>query len=517
MLIDARTLPANHTLESDVCIIGAGAAGITLAREFAGQGFRVALFESGGIEFDPDTQALYAGKNLGRPYFTLDTCRLRFLGGSTNHWGGTCRPLDAIDFEPRDWVPNSGWPIQLSDLEPYYPKAQQIVELGPYDYRVSEWLPNGQQLLSLSGDRLSTGIFQQSPPTRFGAVYRADLERDDNVTTFLNANVVEIQTTANAREVTGLDVRTLTGNRIAVTGKHFIVATGGIEVPRLLLASNRTARDGLGNEHGLVGRFFMDHPIAQAATIALSDSSAADDLYRRVVKHGGTAQAFFSPTPEFQREQRLLNFGARPDFVSWAKVSRGVSSYQVLREAIREGEIPDELLDHIINVITDIDDVYASRQKGPESHKVLSLRYWQEPTPDPDSRVTLATETDALGMPLANLNWVLAEADKDNMSRALHLIGEELGQARIGRLQLTYDIDKLWDEQIAGSFHHMGTTRMSDEPELGVVDRHLRVHGMSNLHVAGSSVFPTSGHANPTLTLVALSLRLADRVKELMK
>ncbi len=513
MLTDARSIPDETLIDTDVCIVGSGAAGITLAKEFMGSAFRVTLIESGNLDFEPDTQSLYKGENVGHSYFPLDACRMRYLGGTTNHWGGTCRPLDRSDFEVRDWIPHSGWPFPKTELDPYYARAQPILQLGPYAYDADFWHTDKDPVLPLGNERLYTAIFQQSPPTRFGEVYRPELTQDSNVVTFVHANVVDIETNETASEVTRLRIATLAGNRFWIRGKVFVLATGGIEVPRMLLTSNRVQKAGLGNQNDLVGRYFLEHPILFVGTVALSDPKTSTSLYEKHTLKDTVIKGFLAPTPDTQRRLKLLNFGARPTLTRWKSLSKGVASYEALRRSYREGRLPNHLFEHLYNVISDIDDVYRSRNSPP---KLLSLKFWQESAPNPDSRVRLNDEKDALGLNRIDLDWRLTEQDKNNMALALKLVGEELGRAGIGRLHLAKDFEELWAKRIAGSYHHMGTTRMSDDPRKGVVDRDTKVHGVANLYIASSSVFPVTGHANPTLTIVALAVRLADRIKGLM-
>lgn len=248
MITDARSLPKNTEIDTDVCVVGAGAAGITLARELSGQSFSVCLLESGGLEFQEDTQSLYAGENVGLPY-NLANERLRFFGGTTNHWGGYCRPLDDIDFKVRDWIPNSGWPFDKAHLIPYYERALKICQLGePYTFDVADWESEETPRLPFIGNRVVTKLFRLSPPTRFGRVYRNEISRSGNISTYLHANAVEIETDENARTVTRLRVASLEGNSFWVSAKLFILATGGIENPRLLLNSNKRQSVGLGNQ-----------------------------------------------------------------------------------------------------------------------------------------------------------------------------------------------------------------------------------------------------------------------------
>ena len=315
LLIDARTLPEHTIIEAEVCIVGAGAAGITVAREFIGQPFQVCLLESGGLEFEKDTQDLYAGENIGHPYFQLDRTRLRFLGGTTNHWGGFCRPLDQIDFETREWIPHSGWPFDKTHLVPFYERAQYICQLGPFSYDVKDWETENTPRIPFVGDRVVTQLFQfSSPPTHFGKVYRVEIDRATNVRTFLYANVVDIETTNNATTVTRARVACLQGNRFWVSAKLFILAAGGIENPRLLLLSNKVQRAGLGNENDLVGRFFMEHPEFASGSWLLSDPRLPLGLYKvhHKVNNGKKVKVrgMVTLSPEIIRSEGLLSASA---------------------------------------------------------------------------------------------------------------------------------------------------------------------------------------------------------------
>ncbi len=521
MFIDARTLPKNQVIETDVCIVGAGAAGITLAREFIGQTFRVSLLESGGLEFAEETQSLYKGENIGLPYFPLDDCRLRFFGGTTNHWEGLCRPLDEIDFETRDWIPYSGWPFDKTHLDPFYQRAQSICQLGPFAYDVEFWEnPKTAPRLPFVGNRVMTQIFQFSPPTRFGEVYRNEIMGAGNVSTYLHANVVDIETNEAAQTVTRLRVATLGGNRFWVTAKLFILAAGGIENPRLLLSSNTVQSAGLGNHHDLVGRFFMEHPKLDSGVFLPSDPHLSLPLYLSHTVQRTSLMGFLTLAEEVLRSEQMVQ--VRAQLIPQEAVSKGVESFKLLRRMVRIRKMPDKFWIHLRNVIADIDNVAikAYRKVFPGTSLpvgFLQLRNFIESTPNPTSRVTLSDERDDLGKKRVQLHWRLNPIDKRSLRRAHEIFGQELGRAGLGRLRVDLDDDDTrWPASLRGVRHHMGTTRMHRNPKHGVVDEHCRVHEMANLFIAGSSVFPTVGHANPTLTIVALAVRLADHVKKLM-
>jgi choline dehydrogenase-like flavoprotein len=530
MFIDARSISKKTVINTDVCIVGAGAAGITLGREFIGQPIRVCLLESGGLEYDPETQSLYKGQNAGHPYYPLEAARARFFGGTTNHWNGACRPLDSIDFEARAWVPYSGWPFARSHLWPFYERAQTVLQLGPLKYDGASWEREDRLRAKFAGNSLDSAVFQNNP-IRFGQVYREEIRSAPNVVTYLNANVLEFEANEPGRAVKHLRVTSFARNDFFVSARVYVLATGGIENARLLLLSNRRNRRGLGNDHGLVGRFFMDHPgsswgrfgIIAPSEFPLSfyetrgDPELNTDASERPYIWG-----FVTPTEQTLRQQKLLNCGVsireHPE-----KESPGVVSMRSIKNKLVNGEWPDNFWQHITNVISDIDGVtlksvqkITGKQGAP---RILEIENWAEPRPNPNSQVRLSSELDALGQQRVVLDWQLTEQDMNNVRKVLQLIATELGRSNLGRLRIDPEIcsDKWVSSMLEGSYHHVGTTRMHKDPKHGVVDPNCRVHGLSNLYVAGSSVFPTAGHANPTLTIVALALRLADHIKQKMR
>jgi choline dehydrogenase-like flavoprotein len=279
MIVDARSITDGATVETDVCIVGAGAAGCTLARELSGQPFRVCLIESGGLRMDPETQLLAEGEVTGDLTFPLDETRVRGFGGTTAIWAGSCRPLDDTDFQVHHWIPFSGWPFSRAHLEPYYARAQTVCQIGPPTYEVEDWEDPEAPRLPLNPERIATHIFQISPPTRFGKTYREAIHRAPNVTMLSYGNVLEVETSENARTATLVRVATLRGTVFTVRARLFVLAGGGVENPRLLLLSNRTKRVGLGNDHDLVGRFFIDHMRIESAELCLVDPRTHMRMY----------------------------------------------------------------------------------------------------------------------------------------------------------------------------------------------------------------------------------------------
>ena len=524
MLRDARALEDGAQIECDLGIVGGGAAGITLARALAGGKVRLCLLESGGLEFEEPVQDLDKGANVGLPYFDLDVCRLRFFGGSTNHWAGRCRPLDELDFEARAWVPHSGWPLTRAELDPYYGQAQKICQLGAFDYTPGPWLDPGQAVLPFDPAKVLSRVWQYSPPTRFGEVYRSELGAAGNVDVLLHATVVDIEANEAGSEVLGLAVRTLEGKRLTVRARAYVLACGGLENPRLLLAANRQVKAGLGNQHDLVGRYFMEHPHCNAARALVADPALLS--FYTFGQGGGHAQGLevvgcLNQSPERQRAEQLLNFDSL--FTVDDVGDSGFAALRRIWSAAGRGQWPDHLAADLWQALIDIDDTASGLMGRLGLHAyhpgTASFRMWcsAEAAPNPDSRVRLSDQRDALGMPRIALDWRLTEQDKRSLLAGYQAVAEELGRTGLGRLQIADWLtagDNSWSPTVEGGHHHLGTTRMSQDPAQGVVDPSSRVHGIANLYIAGSSVFPTSGSANPTLTIVALALRLAAHLQE---
>ncbi|MBD2448552.1 GMC family oxidoreductase [Nostoc sp. FACHB-152] len=547
MLIDARTLPTDETIETEVCIVGAGPAGITLARELAFADFRVCLLESGGIDFDENTQSLSQGESVGNLFGTLDEQRRFQFGGTANSWkirlgdnqiGVRYVPLDKIDFEKRDWLPYSGWPFDKSHLDPFYKRAQAVCKLGTFAYDAETWEDIQTPQLPL-GSNITTSMFQFGPRAVFTHEYREEINQARNITTYLNANLMEIETDETAKTVTRLRVACLSGNEFWVRAKVVILAAGGIETARLLLLSNKVQKAGLGNQNDLVGRFFMDHPLVSCGKLIptnpeLFQRTALYDL-RRV--NNIPVMGKLTLSEEVMRREQILNNSTLLFPIPKPYQLQAVNSLKTLLSFLHNSKARKDVAKHVRHLITGLDYIlpagYGAVTKQQPFIPSLAWGGWSyirghesrfaefealhqtEQVPDPDNRITLSANRDRLGRQQVKLHWRWNDIDIQNIKRTQDILQKEMKSAGIGQLQVERDgnLPKLIHP---GTHHHMGTTRMHDDPKQGVVDRNCQVHGVSNLFIASSSVFPTGGYANPTLTIVALAIRLADHVKTVM-
>lgn len=519
MLKDLRDLPQDATIQADLCIIGAGAAGITLARRLRGQGHRVLLLESGGFEYSAQVQDLYKGRLTGLPYIPLETARLRYFGGTTMHWEGMCVPLMPLDFDRRSAVPDSGWPISYDDVARYYGEAQEVCQLGPLRYDLSDWLDPEARLPDLS--RVQSRVFQFGPPTRFGTVYRQELVNAEDVTILLHANVTEIMVDDGGEVVSGLRLATLDGTTATARAGRYVLACGGIENPRLLLSSDQVHTAGIGNSHDTVGRYFMEHFETWPVNIAMTMPKEKVQPYFGFNVEGLYLKPCMVLEPKVQEELGVANGGATLDSVAYHEDVTGFVALRRLLNGVRKGDL-DEALETLPLILADLDDVAEGtwrklngqryRPLAGDGHAV-SVKIYGEQVPNPDSRVMLGDDRDVLGMRRPVLDWRLTDLDRHTAVTSARVIGEGLAGEGAGRARMAEWVeDEGWPDSLEGGMHHIGTTRMSANPRHGVVDGDCRVHGMRNLYIAGSSVFPTCGYANPTLTIVAMALRLADHL-----
>lgn len=533
MFIDSRQLGANSTIEATVCVIGAGVAGITIALELERMGVDVCLLESGGLAPDNATRDLYRGADVGLPYRFADGCRSRYLGGSSNCWGGWCRPLDPWDFERRPWIPHSGWPFGADELVPYYRRCHAVLKLGPQNFSPAWWEQAigraDVRRLPLPSGRVRDTVSQFSPPVRFGTLYRPDLARAPGLRVYLWANALNLHAPGPGGSVVRLDAATLRGGQLAVKAKIYVLASGGIENARLLLASNKVQGAGLGNGNDLVGRYFMDHPRMQSGRVVFHRDWARNKLYdikyhymnSAVAAAGSHIAAQLALSRETQARERLLN--ARVWFCSTFP-GEGSAAAQALfryKQATLKKDQPGwrPLRDAATMARHPLDTLgYGLTRLAQPRWLIRGVKFQTivEPEPDPRSRVTLsATERDVLGMPRVRVDWRLGENVQRTFDRTLAIVGAELELGGVAQVELDPPLQGgPWPASLEpeGTWHHMGTTRMHDSPHHGVVDGHCRVHGSSNLFVAGSSLFPTAGANFPTITLTALALRLADHL-----
>lgn len=513
--MDGRTTRERNITTADLCVVGAGAAGIAVALELLDTPLRVVLLERGGPT--DGREGIYRVVNGPPASLTHDSDRPWYVGGSTNHWFGNCRPLDPCDFERRDWIPDSGWPIRRDELVPFYERAQELCGLGDFRlYDVEACRPHlAHRPLDLESGVLVNRVLQTCPEPRLAVLHRRRLENAGGVQVVTGTRVIALEANARGDAVTAAHVVDAGGRRFRVAARAFVLAGGGIENPRLLLSSTGSDPAGLGNRHDLVGRFFMEHAFVD---VPVDSAHARVDLAfygGRQRVESATVWGHLSLSEDFMRAERA------PGQALWFQradlTGPGVRSAARLKNMLLGRAWPAAPLRDLRTVLGAPGEIARRAgeklglRAGPVSRHDL-LRVQLEQAPARDNRILLSTELDAAGQPRATLALRLGDQEAERHARSLRMAADSIGFD--GPRAATALRAMLRAGQAAFFSHHMGTTRMAEDPRCGVVDRHCQVHGVSNLFVAGSSVFPTGGTAGPTLTIVALALRLARHLRE---
>lgn len=455
-----------------VCIVGTGPAGLSLALRLQEKRVPCLLIEAGDWVRSEASQNFYRGVVVGDQYHELHHARLRQFGGTSGHWTGWCRALDARDFEVRDYIPHSGWPIRKHDLDPYALAAAEILQIEP-----------------LVVDRALTadidGIeIRFSPPVRFDVAYRQAVERSETIGLMVNTAVTEL--VPGEGRIDSLILVDAERRRQELRVDQVCLCTGGIENSRLLLWSNARHSGRVVREAKTLGRYWMEHPVFACADALIFNKTAAQFSELR----------FFAPSAAAMGSHRIggAHIGVHAPSHGGGTVRRLARDLICVAPGLFEGMLAladEELL----------------------CHRVVKLEW--EQLPRPENRIELDRDTDPFGMPRVRLHWTKSSAERRCALVASQLLGEALIKQNLGRLRIRDWLieDDFWPEGHQGAgFHHMGGTRMADSPATGIVDGNCEVFGMSNLYIGGSSVFPTGGHANPTYTIVQLALRLGDHL-----
>ncbi|MEP4077640.1 GMC oxidoreductase [Haloferula sp.] len=501
---------------AEVCIVGLGAAGATLATQLDAKGVETIVIEAGAENIESQTQDLYAMSQTGVPYYDMTSCRLRYLGGTTNHWGGFCRANDPIDYLGRRDLGIPAWPFDFEHIRPYFVEAATLLGLteegfDPYHQAAKRQVPK-KQLLEEHSDLLTTKVFQISRNRNFfREVQIPKLATSGTADVLLNANVVHIQLSDDGRRVVKITAKTMNGRTFDIRAKRFVLAAHAVENARLLLASNDVAKDGIGNGSDHVGRYFMEHPHIHSGVMIPTGKFPGFynyDQMRRV-----NLNANLGLTEKAMRAEGVLQYYCR---------FNPVYSREQTAEAIRDLKSsfwePGDLdalksLGELVSNVPDSLRFVQSRRSPEKAVPVLyNLEHRIEQSPNPSSRIQLLDEKDALGMRKAVLSWQLSDLDIMTFQRGQKVIVDELTRLGMGRFELS-EIDRtLVESEVAGHYHHIGTTRMSTDATQGVVDADCRVHGVENLYVSGSGVFPTSGYSGPTMMIVAMAIRLSQHL-----
>lgn len=492
MITDILEMGEKINLRGQVVVVGSGIAGAEVATHLARHGREVVLLESGREQFEPSIQALNELTFLGKRHRELDpntyyhqylppelrgVSRVRQFGGTSNVWTGKWKYLEPADFDGRAWVANSGWPISFNDLLPYYRSASKDYGFG--DLEAEAMRPEIREFrakLAAYGLKMSS-FYWEKIPTRTAKRFGDEMRRSKKLHVLLGATATELKLDASRQRVTAVACRSLEGKELIVEGDVIILATGAFETARILLASDRQVPGGIGNAHDLVGRFYTDHP----------------------KHHTGT----LSPGQLTQQYAHEMQYKPKPRFcVCFA-----------LDEATQQEQ---ELLEHVLYLKPIYEKKMAPVPGRPTCRDGNGLvvgyrvKFVTEQVPHKNSCLKLGKELDALGQRKLEVNWCFTDHDQQSLSKILEILPHRVAEAGLGTIDFGDNPPSL--ETMTDAAHQMGTTRMANQPEEGVVDTNCRVFGTDNLYVASSAVFPTGPSYSPTFTILALARRLGQHL-----
>ncbi|MCH2169714.1 GMC family oxidoreductase [Myxococcota bacterium] len=551
MRVDAEELD-HERIQSEIVVVGAGPGGISTALEFARQGHDVVLIESGGMGVSETIQQLGNASHFDEArHAPMQDCTRRQMGGASVIWGGRCLPYDPIDFEQRPYIPFSDWPVAFDEVTPYFERTcdyfrcgRAVFNLHGFDDILQDSIVPGLP----DGDVLSSDLERWSLPTNFGREYRVELDNHPRIRVLTSLTCTAIELDGSGTRVRGLTCRTSNaGREIEVVGRVYVVACGGVDTTRLLLASNRVEANGIGNHSDQLGRYYMGHISGRIARVRFSTDPRKTvygfdrDRDTTYVRRRLTFSA------EFQRQEQLSNIAgllvnpeiANPDHgngvLSFAYLAlaspagRFFIADAIRQEAIKSSKASSSI-PHFRNMLFDLPRTlhfiptfgykrFIARRKVPAFFQytpsnIYLLHYHGEQIPDPASRIRLGQERDALGMRRVDIDFRYSQQDVDSVIRAHRHWNDYLEDHGVGQLEyLTENLEESVWNQAKDGFHQVGTTRMSEDPAHGVVDRNCKVHGIDDLFIASSSNFVTSGQANSTFMIVAFALKMVEHIR----
>ena len=520
MIADFNEASSPHTFSTDICIIGSGAAALVMLSRLYTAGRQVLVLEAGGEQITHENQQLYDVITPQHPLDGARNGRFRVFGGSTTRWGGQALPLDPLDFKQRDWIPHSGWPISYDTVAAYYPEVDRFLNVDPLGYDTDIYSLSGQPPLALDKD-IQLRFSKWSPSPNLRNQYRDRINKSATIQLVKNANVMALNLTPDGSSIQSLTIKNQVGRVGEVRAKQVVLACGGIENARLLLVSNQQQRCGVGNTRDIVGRFLQDHPNAEIGTLPTGARSQQPYLNYFYVKQTRLLPRLFV-AEDFLAQKQLLNTNIYIQYQAGEHNAFDIAKTIYRRQlqgnlSLQDVKLGLRLIRKLPQLVSTAKQYYLHRRVYiPQA--VARVDMIMETLPSPANRIELSNDLDRLGMPKVVIKWQIDPLVQRTMLECTSLVKTHLERVGLGVLQEnTWLSQGNWTEHIKDAKHHIGTTRMASSPREGVVNEDCRVHGIANLYVAGSSVFPTSGHSNPTATLLALALRLTDHLLALPK
>lgn len=492
-----------------------------LAIDLARSDLKVALLEAGGRTLANASQSIFRRASWsGYPLEGLHVGRFRALGGTTNFWGGQLAPFDSVVFEERPWVADARWPVTHSNLQPHYSAAYQMLGVTALsDAEVWERLASIPPNLP---DELEVFFTRWAPEPNLARLFRPELTTRTNLHVYLNSPVVGLAPFDRGERVAPVILRS-GGQRQVLHGRHIVLANGTVEMARLMMLPLEGGAVGPWSENPWLGRGFMDHIDAFAGDVKPISRAKFDQAFDNAFVSGIKHHPKIKLSEQAQRSHRLVGVAAH--FVYNSAQSEHIANLKILVRGLLRGRF--EKIDlrsvseffELRKIVLPMATRYLRyRRMYNPADKGIQLRLTTEQIPLRTSRLTLRRDVDELEMPCVNLDWHIDGSELDTMARFATSVRDALRGASLADIDLSPTLlarDPAFLATIDDANHQMGMVRMAGRESDGVTDANLRVFGCDNLFAAGAAVFPTSGFSNPTLTAIALGLRLSTHLKGL--
>ncbi len=510
-------------LEVDLCVIGSGAAGLSLASVFLGSRWKLLVLESGAAAPNDWASELNLIDQVGVQFRGATAGRVRAFGGTTRAWGGQLIPLRGSELTSRPWVPHSGWPISDSVLAPYYRKAESLLGVDGPPYDESVWEALRIQPPAFDPSTFCYRFSQWAPLGRrnFGLLFGPALRRSSNVDVALNATVTKISTDPSGDRVVGVQTTSQSGPSLVVRARYYVLACGALETARLLLASGEGNSQGVANSSGLVGRFFQDHISCIAGEVRPSSRAVVQKFFEPRYRGRTMYSCKVELTDQAQQNMQTLNVMGHIKFA--IPEALGLLEVRRMLHQMQAGKLPVPSLREAAALARGAGELSRlvairlfQKRRASASRGAIDLVVDAEQAPNPDSRVRLSDRRDALGLRKVLLDWRIGTCEMNSIRTFAQLFARAFQNAGLGQIDVAAEPDFSVEGRLSAArdmYHHLGTTRMSASLGTGVVTPTLRCHDVVNLYIVGGSVFPAGGIANPTFTIIALALRLADELK----
>lgn len=521
MILDLDHIKNSDYLDTDVLIIGAGAVGITMASTLAKKGINVTLLESGGTKFEQKAQNFNLNTVTGRSHLGIDEGRARILGGTTTLWGGQLATFSEIDFMERSWVQNSGWPLTLNDLKPFYQSTAELLSLDPMfkeDKSVWDFLKVKQQKLNGKFDIFLTRWLKE---TNLFKMFSKQITAQPNLNVIYHAVTTKLSSSEHNHNIDRVHAVNSTGERYIFNAKKVIVACGTIEATRLMLYSGEVEPTLPWSKNENVGRRFQDHLDIQIAKVHIRNKKTFSKLFENIAIKGRKYQPKIKLNSQLQSELKTVNMSA--SFIFDSSLSEHIDNVKLFLRSVSRGGMPENwksIPKHILAMLSIfwplIKRYFKDRRILSLSDKGIYLNLHCEQIPLHDSRITLDwNKLDSNGTPATNLHWVVDGSEVDSMLTFCNLLNEQFIEHDIGEIKLkdefTSDKNSILNN-CRDTNHQCGGLCMAQTSDLGVVNHELKVFGSNNLYIASAAVYPTSSYANSTFTAIALGQRLAQKI-----